>query len=150
MTTILAYTSPATGHAFPLVPGLLRLQARGHRVRLVTDPTLVDTLRATGLEVEPLDRRIVDVQVTDYEVEKDSERLAVGLAQLMARGPFEIEDKSRSVPKFFILQLTAVSEEREPSISDYRERIREQLAQEKGVRRYLDNLRKQTYVAIRG
>jgi peptidyl-prolyl cis-trans isomerase SurA len=65
-------------------------------------------------------------------------------------GPFEIEDKSRGVPKFFILLLTAVSEEREPSISDYRERIREQLAQEKGVRRYLDNLRKQTYVAIRG
>jgi UDP:flavonoid glycosyltransferase YjiC (YdhE family) len=95
MSTILAYTSPATGHAFPLVPGLLALQARGHRVRLVTDPALVDVLRTTGLEVEPLDPRIVDVHVTDYEVEKDAERLAVGLSQLMARGPFEDQDLRR-------------------------------------------------------
>jgi UDP:flavonoid glycosyltransferase YjiC (YdhE family) len=97
MTTILAYTSPATGHTFPLVAGLRALQDRGHRVRLVTDPALVDTLRAAGLEVEPLDPRILEVQVTDYQVEKDSERLAVGLGQLMARGPFEIEDLRRHV-----------------------------------------------------
>jgi peptidyl-prolyl cis-trans isomerase SurA len=63
--------------------------------------------------------------------------------------PFTIEDKSRDVPKFFILELTSVNDEREPTVSDYRERIRDQLAQQKGVRRYLDNLRKQTYVSIR-
>lgn len=30
MSTFLAYTSPAAGHLFPLVPGLLELQRRGH------------------------------------------------------------------------------------------------------------------------
>lgn len=97
MSTILAYTSPAAGHTFPLVPGLLALQARGHRVRVVVDPALVDTLVAAGLDAVPLDRRITDVPVTDYEIESDKERLAVGLGQLMARGPFEIEDLRRHV-----------------------------------------------------
>jgi peptidyl-prolyl cis-trans isomerase SurA len=63
--------------------------------------------------------------------------------------PFPIEDRSRGVPKFFILELTSVSEAREPTVADYRETIRDRLEQEKSVRRYLDNLRKQTYVAIR-
>ncbi|HEX7940737.1 MAG TPA: peptidylprolyl isomerase [Gemmatimonadaceae bacterium] len=64
--------------------------------------------------------------------------------------PFEIEDKSRGVPKFFVLELTSVSSEREPTLADYRERIRDQIAQQKGIRRYLDNLRKQTFVAVYG
>jgi len=62
--------------------------------------------------------------------------------------PFEIMDKSRGVPKFFILQLTSIEPAREPSLADYRQRMRDDLAQRKGVRNYLDNLRKQTYVAI--
>ena len=30
MARILAYTPPALGHVFPLVPGLLEMQRRGH------------------------------------------------------------------------------------------------------------------------
>lgn len=62
--------------------------------------------------------------------------------------PFTIIDKTRGVPKFFILELTSISGEREPTVADYRERIRDQLSQEKATRRYLDTLRKQTYVAV--
>jgi len=64
--------------------------------------------------------------------------------------PFAIEDKSRGVPKFFILQITSIEDSREPTLADYRQRIRDQLSQEKGYRRYLATLRKQTYVSIRG
>jgi peptidyl-prolyl cis-trans isomerase SurA len=64
--------------------------------------------------------------------------------------PFPIEDRSRGVPKFFILQVTSISDAREPTLADYRQRIRDQLSQEKGYRRYLATLRKQTYVSIRG
>ena len=35
MARILAFTSPATGHVFPLVPGLLALRERGHEVTLL-------------------------------------------------------------------------------------------------------------------
>jgi peptidyl-prolyl cis-trans isomerase SurA len=64
--------------------------------------------------------------------------------------PFSIEDRSRGVPKFFVLQITSMDDAREPTLADYRQRIRDQLSQEKGYRRYLANLRKQTYVSIRG
>jgi len=62
--------------------------------------------------------------------------------------PFTIEDKTRGVPKFFILELTSISGAREPTLADYRERIRDQLSQQKAVRHYLDSLRKETYVAV--
>lgn len=62
--------------------------------------------------------------------------------------PFTIMDKTRGVPKYFILELTSISGEREPTLADYRERIRDQLAQQKAVRHYLDTLRKDTYVAV--
>ncbi|MGH7648958.1 MAG: peptidylprolyl isomerase [Gemmatimonadaceae bacterium] len=62
--------------------------------------------------------------------------------------PFTIMDKARGVPKYFIVELTSISGEREPTIADYRERIRDQLSQQKAVRHYIDSLRKATYVAV--
>lgn len=62
MTTILAYTSPAAGHLFPLVPGLLELRRRGHDVHVRTDPALVAGLRRAGLAAEPVDPRIAAIR----------------------------------------------------------------------------------------
>jgi len=64
--------------------------------------------------------------------------------------PFGIVDKSRGVPKFFILQLTSVEDAREPTVADFRQQIRDQLSQQKAIRRYLDGLRKQIFVSVRG
>jgi peptidyl-prolyl cis-trans isomerase SurA len=64
--------------------------------------------------------------------------------------PFSITDKSRGVPKFFILQLTSVKDAREPTVADFRQQIRDQLSQQKAIRRYLDGLRKQIFVSVRG
>ena len=50
MARILAYTTPATGHVYPLVPGLLALRERGHDVRLIGSAEHVDELRAAGLD----------------------------------------------------------------------------------------------------
>ena len=62
MTTFLAYTSPAAGHLFPLVPGLLELHRRGHEVHVRTDPGLVAGLRRAGLAAEPVDPRIAAIR----------------------------------------------------------------------------------------
>ena len=64
--------------------------------------------------------------------------------------PFSIVDKSRGVPKFFILELTSVQDAREPTVSDFRQQIRDQLSQQKAIRRYLNGLREQIYVSVRG
>ncbi len=63
--------------------------------------------------------------------------------------PFKIEDKSRGTPKFFVVQITSIAAEHEPTVADWRQKIRDQLAEEKSIRRYLDGLRKESYVSIR-
>jgi peptidyl-prolyl cis-trans isomerase SurA len=63
--------------------------------------------------------------------------------------PFSIIDKTRAVPKFFILQLTSVEDAREPTVADFRQQIRDQLSQQKAIRRYLNGLRKAIYVSVR-
>jgi peptidyl-prolyl cis-trans isomerase SurA len=60
-----------------------------------------------------------------------------------------IEDKARGTPKFFVVQITSIMGEHEPTVADWRERIRDQLSEEKAIRRYLDTLRKQSYVSVR-
>src|SRR3954468_18462357 len=97
MATILAYTSPAAGHLFPVVPGLLALQERGHRVYVRTAPDLVDAARAVGLDAEPVDPRILEVEVRDYEAGSGADRLRLALAALMSRGPYESEDLERAI-----------------------------------------------------
>jgi MGT family glycosyltransferase len=98
MSTFLAYTSPAAGHLFPLVPGLLALQDRGHEVHVRTAAELVDGARAAGLRhVEALDPRISDVEVRDYEARSGKERLVVGFENLLGRGPAEADDLRRAV-----------------------------------------------------
>jgi peptidyl-prolyl cis-trans isomerase SurA len=63
--------------------------------------------------------------------------------------PFVIEDKARGTPKYFVVQITSIAAEHEPTVADWREKIRDQLAEEKAIRRYLDGLRKESYVSVR-
>src|SRR3954467_4169452 len=96
MSTFLAYSSPAAGHLFPLVPGLLALQDRGHEDHVYTASELVDGARAAGLRhVAALDARISDVEVRDYEARSGTQRLVVGFENLLGRGPAEAEDPAR-------------------------------------------------------
>jgi len=96
VSTFLVYTSPATGHLFPLVPGLLALQERGHEVHVLTAPNLVETARNTGLRnVGALDPRVLEVDVRDYEARSGKERLVVGFENLLGRAPAEAEQLYR-------------------------------------------------------
>ena len=63
--------------------------------------------------------------------------------------PFVIQDKTRGTPKFFVVQITSIAGEHEPTVADWRDKIRDQLAEEKAIRRYLDGLRKESYVSVR-
>ena len=58
MARILAYTSPAIGHLFPLVPVLLELAERGHEVHVRTLANRVDLVREQGLAAEPIDPHV--------------------------------------------------------------------------------------------
>src|SRR5215212_425866 len=97
MATILAYTSPAAGHLFPLMPGLLELAGRGHEIHVRTHADLVDAVRAAGLHAEPVDPAILDVPIADYEAKRDIDRLRRGLHDMIARGPLERVDLRRAI-----------------------------------------------------
>ena len=64
-------------------------------------------------------------------------------------GPFRIDDKARGVPKFVVIALQSTSEGGDYTVDDLRQRLRDQLSQEKAMRRMLDQLRRSTYVAVR-
>src|SRR3954470_1758020 len=100
MARFLAYTSPATGHLFPLVPGLLALVARGHEVRLYGPLEHLDAVREAGLDARPLDPRVTAVEIRDFEAKRGTDRLHKGITDLMARGDFERADLESAISEF--------------------------------------------------
>lgn len=55
MARILAYTSPARGHLYPVTPILDELCSRGHQIAVRTLGSEVELMRSRGFDCEPLD-----------------------------------------------------------------------------------------------
>lgn len=75
---------------------------------------------------------------TAFEGKKDSDFVS----------PFPIQDPQRGVPKFVIARMLNVSAGGEYTIADLRDRIRDNLSQERSYRRLIDQLKQETYVRI--
>jgi peptidyl-prolyl cis-trans isomerase SurA len=63
--------------------------------------------------------------------------------------PFPIDDPARSAKKYVVAQIIKSDDGGEYTISDFRNQIRDQLSQERGMRRVIDQMRKDLYVSIR-
>ncbi len=63
--------------------------------------------------------------------------------------PFPILGRDTGHPKFVISQILTSDDGGAYTLSDWRVRIRDQLADERAIARLLDQLRKQTYVQVR-
>jgi MGT family glycosyltransferase len=96
MARILAYTPPATGHVFPLVPGLLALRDRGHHVHVRTSPRVVDVLRRSGLDASPAAPAVAE-STADTGSTEGSGQLATGLADVLRHGAAEAADLDAAV-----------------------------------------------------
>jgi len=90
VSTFLAYTPPAAGHVYPLAPGLLELQRRGHRVHVRTSPSLAEQLRAAGLTAEPVDPRIIAALGRPGDEPET-------MTDLLARGSYEMTDLADAI-----------------------------------------------------
>ena len=62
--------------------------------------------------------------------------------------PFQLANP-RGAPKYAVLQVVTLTEAGEYKESEIRDQIRQQLSDERSIRALLDELRKQTYVAIK-
>ena len=64
-------------------------------------------------------------------------------------GPFTIVDTRTSLPKFVLVQVLSLTTEGEFTREEYKEKMREQLAEEKSYRRLIDQLKKESFVSTR-
>jgi MGT family glycosyltransferase len=89
---VLAYTTPARGHLYPVVPILDELHARGHQVAIRTLGSQVQALEDRGFAAAPIAPRIEGMVHDDYLGRTSQGRLNRAMAQFAARAPHEIGD----------------------------------------------------------
>lgn len=92
MSIVLAYSSPAIGHLFPMVPLLLELKSRGHEVHLRTLPKQVQTMRDLGFHAEAVDERLLEIEARDYLTKSTKDALASSVDTFTSRARFDAPD----------------------------------------------------------
>jgi MGT family glycosyltransferase len=97
MTRVLAYTSPARGHLFPLVPILDELAGRGHAVAVRTLSSQVELMRTRGFDAAAVDARIEAVAHDDYLGRTPLGAQKRAVRAICRRAEFEVEDLRRAI-----------------------------------------------------
>jgi MGT family glycosyltransferase len=111
MSTILAYTSPALGHLFPMTPLLLELRSRGHRVHVRTLAGQVEQLQSLGLEASAADPRAEAIENADWKEGGARAALASVVSTFVARGKYDAPDLERAIadlePDLLVVDINA-------------------------------------------
>jgi MGT family glycosyltransferase len=94
---ILAYTSPARGHLYPVVPIVQELERRGHELALRTLSSQVKLMNTLGIDAEPVSERIEAVELDDYKARSVPARGRRALATFAARAEHEAPDLARAI-----------------------------------------------------
>lgn len=92
MARILAYTSPARGHLFPLVPILDELRRRGHEIALRTLAPEVERMRTCGFDADSIARSIERIEPDDYLAKTPQGALKRALRTFARRAEQEVDD----------------------------------------------------------
>lgn len=111
MSTIYAFTTPARGHLYPLVPVLAEFASRGHRVKIWTLSSELAAVRALGLEAVSIDPAIEGLPINDWEASSESEATDNFFLTLLERAPYEIAEVNRAIdaerPDLLITDINA-------------------------------------------
>ena len=89
---ILAYTSPARGHLYPLVPILDELAGRGHGIAVRTLASEVALMSERGFAAAPIAPAIESIEHDDYRARTPPARLTRGMATFGQRSGHEVAD----------------------------------------------------------
>ena len=112
MARYLAYTSPARGHLYPIVPTLLQLRDRGHEVHVRTLASECATLRELGLDATPIAAAIEATPLADHEGASMEEALAKAFGTFTERARHEVPDLRDAIadtkPDALLIDITAV------------------------------------------
>ena len=89
---VLAYTSPARGHLYPVVPILDELARRGHLIAVRTLGSQVGLMAGRGFDAAPIAPAIEGIEHDDYLGRTTSSQLKRAMATFAARSVHEIGD----------------------------------------------------------
>jgi MGT family glycosyltransferase len=99
MSRILAYTSPARGHLYPLTAVLLELRDRGHDVTVHTLGCEVAMLEGLGLRALPIDPAIEAIEIGDWRGRHAQQRLALSASAFATRAPLDAADLTAAIER---------------------------------------------------
>jgi UDP:flavonoid glycosyltransferase YjiC (YdhE family) len=94
---VLAYTSPARGHLNPMMGPLLELRRRGAEVHVRTLASEVGSVRAAGLDAEPIDPAIERIEMDDHSQKGQIAQGKQCFVVWGARAPLEVADLRSAV-----------------------------------------------------
>ena len=97
MARVLAYTSPARGHLFPLTPILDELSRRGHEIALRTLASEAALMRARGFTAAPIDERIEAIEHDDWRAPNPREGLRRGVETFLRRAEYDALDLRQAI-----------------------------------------------------
>lgn len=89
---VLAYTSPARGHLYPLVPILDELARRGHAIAIRTLASQVPLMQQRGFAGGAISPRIEAIEHDDYLARSPQRKIKRVVAVFAARADHEVAD----------------------------------------------------------
>ncbi|WP_107658579.1 glycosyltransferase [Nocardia suismassiliense] len=111
MTKILAFTSPAKGHLYPVAPVLAELVSRGHEVTVLTLPGSQEALEPFGITVRELPPTLAANTLDDWATTSRIPALRAAVRALVARIPDEIQALRSAIiaerPDALLIDVTA-------------------------------------------
>ena len=94
---VLAYTSPARGHLFPLMPILDELSRRGHQVSVRTLASQVPMLRERGFDAKSISAEIEAIEHDDYLGKTPPARVKRAMLTFTSRAPHDGADLAAAI-----------------------------------------------------
>jgi UDP:flavonoid glycosyltransferase YjiC (YdhE family) len=97
VSRILAYTSPARGHLFPLTPILDELRGRGHEVALRTLAAEVEPMRSRGFGAGPIAPAIEAIEHDDWRARNPLGAVKRSVRTLCSRAALDAADLQAAI-----------------------------------------------------
>jgi MGT family glycosyltransferase len=97
---LLAYTSPARGHLYPMVPILTALAERGHYTSVCALSGELERLALLGIDASAIDPAVESIPIVDWQARSQRGAAISVLKTFAARSEGEAPDLARAIDRY--------------------------------------------------